>query len=102
MIILLISLIIILFVTIIIDVILYDYDVSYRTHRVLAYIVYFTLFALLIVAIIACISTSNSSSTVVTSGSGLSGTWRAMGYGYYTTNNESPAYYGATLWLRIA
>ena len=58
---LLISLIIILFVTVIIDVILYDYDVSYRTHRVLAYIVYFTLFALLIVAIIACISTSNSS-----------------------------------------
>ena len=61
MIILLISLIIILFVTIIIDVILYDYDVSYHTHRVLAYIVYFTLFALLIVAIIACVSTSNSS-----------------------------------------
>lgn len=61
MLILLISLRIILFVTITIDVILYDYDVSYRTHRVLAYIVYFTLFALLIVAIIACISTSNSS-----------------------------------------
>lgn len=61
MIILLISLIIILFVTILIDAILYDYDVSYRTHRVLAYIVYFTLFAFLIVAIIACISTSNSS-----------------------------------------
>lgn len=38
MIILLISLIIILFVTMIIDVILYDYDVSYRTHKVLAYI----------------------------------------------------------------
>lgn len=49
MIILLIALIIILFVTVIIDVILYDYDVSYRTHRVLAYIVYFTLFATLIV-----------------------------------------------------
>lgn len=61
MLILLISLIIILFVTAIIDAILYDYDVSYRTHRVLAYIVYFTLFVLLIVAIIACISTSNSS-----------------------------------------
>ena len=45
MIILLISLIIILFVTVIIDVILYDYDVSYHTHKVLAYIVYFTLFA---------------------------------------------------------
>lgn len=61
MIILLISLIIILFVNVIIGVILYDYDVSYRTHKVLAYIVYFTLFALLIVAIIACISTNNSS-----------------------------------------
>lgn len=60
MIILLISLIIILFVTIIIDVVLYDYDVSYRIHKVLAYIVYFTLFALLIVAIIAYVSTSNS------------------------------------------
>ena len=61
MIILLISLIIIIFVTMIIDVILYDYDVSYRTHKVLAYIVYFTLFALLIVSLIACVTTSNSS-----------------------------------------
>lgn len=61
MIILLISLIIILFINITIDAVLYDYDVAYRTHRVLAYIVYFTLFALLIVAIIACISTSSSS-----------------------------------------
>ena len=61
MIILLISLIIILFVTVIIDVILYDYDVSYRTHKVLAYIVCFTLFALLIVSLIACVTTSNSS-----------------------------------------
>lgn len=61
MIILLISLIIIIFVTVIIDVILYDYDVSYRTHRVLAYIVYFTLFATLIVSLIAYVSTSNNS-----------------------------------------
>lgn len=61
MIILLISLIIILFGTVAIDVILRDYDVSYRTHRVLAYIVYFTLFAILIVSLIACVSTSNSS-----------------------------------------
>lgn len=61
MIILLISLIIILFGTIIIDVILHDYDVSYRTHRVFAYIIYFTLLASLIVLIIACVSTSNSS-----------------------------------------
>ena len=61
MIILLISLIIILFVTVLIDAILYDYDVSYRTHKVLAYITYFTLFAILIVSLIACVSTSNSS-----------------------------------------
>lgn len=61
MIILLISLIIIPFVTVIIDVILYDYDVSYRTHRVLAYITYFALFALLIVSLIACVTTSNRS-----------------------------------------
>lgn len=61
MIILLNSLIIILFVTITIDVILYDYNVSHHTHKVLAYIVYFTLFALLIVSLIACVLTSNSS-----------------------------------------
>lgn len=61
MIILLNSLIIILFVTINIDAILYDYDVSYRTHRVFAYIVYFTLFATLIVSLIACVSINNSS-----------------------------------------
>lgn len=48
-------------VTATIDAVLYDYDVSYRTHRVLAYIVYFTLFATLIVAIIAYVSTNNSS-----------------------------------------
>lgn len=61
MIILVISLIIVLFVNAIIDVILYDYDVSYRTHRVFAYIIYFTLFAILIVSLIACVLTSNSS-----------------------------------------
>lgn len=61
MIILLVPLIIILLVTAIIDVILYDYDVSYRIHRVLACIIYFTAFAILIVSIIACASTSNSS-----------------------------------------
>lgn len=61
MIILLSLLIIIPFVTILIDVILCDYDVSYRTHRILAYIAYFSLFATLIVTIIVCVSTSNSS-----------------------------------------
>ena len=61
MIILLVPLIIILLVTVIIDVILYDYDVSYHTHRVLTYIVCFTVFAILIVSIISCVSISNSS-----------------------------------------
>ena len=61
MIILLISLIIILFVTVIIDVILYDYDVSYRTHRIFRYLICLVTLAIIIVDIIACISTSNSS-----------------------------------------
>lgn len=61
MIILLISLIIIIFVNVIIDVILYDYDVSDRIHRIFAYILYFSLFATLIVALIACVTTSNRS-----------------------------------------
>ena len=52
---------IIMSVTIIIDVILYDYDVSCHTHKILAYIIYFTLFAFLIVSLIACVTTSNSS-----------------------------------------
>ena len=59
--ILLISLIIVIFVNATIDAILYDYDVSYRTHIVLAYITYFTLFATLIVSLITYVSTSNSS-----------------------------------------
>ena len=61
MIILLISLIIILFVTVIIDVILYDYDVSYRTHRIFRYLICLITLAVIIVDVIACISTSNSS-----------------------------------------
>lgn len=61
MIILLISLIIILFVTVIIDVILYDYDVSYRTHRIFRYLICLVTLAIIIVDVIACISTSNSS-----------------------------------------
>lgn len=61
MIILLISLIIILFVTVIIDVILYDYDVSYRTHRIFQYLICLVTLAIIIVDVIACISTSNSS-----------------------------------------
>lgn len=61
MIILLISLIIILFVTVIIDVILYDYDVSYSTHKVFRYASYFIILAILIVSLIGCVTTSNSS-----------------------------------------
>ena len=63
MIILLISLIIILFVTVIIDVILYDYDydVSYRTHRIFRYLICLVTLAIIIVDVIACVSTSNSS-----------------------------------------
>ena len=61
MIILLISLIIILFIIIIIDVILYDYDVSYRTHRIFRYLICLVTLAIIIVDVIAYISTSNSS-----------------------------------------
>lgn len=61
MIILLISLIIILFIIIIIDVILYDYDVSYRTHRIFRYLICLVTLAVIIVDVIACISISNSS-----------------------------------------
>lgn len=61
MIILLISLIIILFVIIIIDVILYDYDVSYRTHRIFRYLICLVTLAIIIVDVIACVTTSNSS-----------------------------------------
>lgn len=61
MIILLISLIIILFVIIVIDVILYDYDVSYRTHRIFRYLICLVTLAIIIVDVIACILTSNSS-----------------------------------------
>lgn len=61
MIILLISLIIILFIIILIDVILYDYDVSYRTHRIFRYLICLVTLAVIIVDVIACISTNNSS-----------------------------------------
>lgn len=61
MIILLISLIIILFIIIIIDVILYDYDVSYRTHRIFRYLICLVTLAIIIVDVIACVTTSNSS-----------------------------------------
>lgn len=60
MIILFASLIILLFIIIIIDVILYDYDVTYRVHRVLQYLVYFLLIAVMITAVICCLPDSNN------------------------------------------
>ena len=54
-------LIILLFIIIIIDVILYDYDVSYRTHRIFRYLICLVTLAVIIVDIIACVTTSNSS-----------------------------------------
>lgn len=61
MIILFALLIILIFIIIIIYVILYDYDVSYRTHRIFRYLICLVTLAVIIVDIIACISTSNSS-----------------------------------------
>lgn len=60
MIILFALLIILSFIIIIIDVILYDYDVTYRVHRVLQYLVYFLLIAIIITAVIGCLSDSNN------------------------------------------
>lgn len=60
MIILFVLLIILLFIIINIDVILYDYDVSYRTHRIFRYLICLVTLALLIVSLIAYVSTSNS------------------------------------------
>lgn len=54
-------LIILLFIIIVIDVILYDYDVSYRTHRIFQYLIFLVTLTIIIVDVIACISTSNSS-----------------------------------------
>ena len=60
MIILFALLIILLFIIITIDVILYDYDVTYRVHRVFQYLVYFLLIAIMITAVIGCLSDSNN------------------------------------------
>jgi hypothetical protein len=54
-------LIILLFIIIIIAVILYDYDVSYRTHRIFRYLICLVTLAIIIIDAIACVSTSNSS-----------------------------------------
>lgn len=55
------SLIILIFIIINIDVVLYDYDVSYLTHRIFRYLICLVTLAIIIVDVIVCISTSNSS-----------------------------------------
>ena len=56
---LLISIIFILFISIIIDVILYDYDINYRVHKVLQYIIEVSAIIVTIGILIACISSIN-------------------------------------------
>ena len=59
MIYLLISIIFILFISIIIDVILYDYDINYRVHKVLQHIIEVSAIIVTIGILIACISSIN-------------------------------------------
>lgn len=59
MIYLLISIIFILFISIIIDVILYDYDIDYRVHKVLQHIIEVSAIIVTIGILIACISSIN-------------------------------------------
>lgn len=62
MIYLLYSIILILFTAIIIiDVILYDYDIDYRVHKVLQHIIEVSAIIITIGILIVCVSTSNSS-----------------------------------------
>lgn len=56
---LIISFIIILFISIIIDVILYNYDIDYRVHKVLQYIIEVSAIVVTIGILIACISSIN-------------------------------------------
>ena len=57
---LLISIIFILFIFIIIDVILYDYDINYRVHKVLQHIIEVFAIIVTIGILIACISSINN------------------------------------------
>lgn len=59
MIILLISFIFILFISIIIDVVLYDYNVDYRVHKVLEHIIEFSMLIVVLGILITCISSIN-------------------------------------------
>lgn len=59
MIYLLISIIFILFISIIIDVILYDYDIDYRVHKVLQHIIEVSAIIVTIGILITCISSIN-------------------------------------------
>lgn len=59
MIYLLIAIIFILFISIIIDVILYDYDIDYRVHKVLQHIIEVSAIIVTIGISIACISSIN-------------------------------------------
>lgn len=59
MIILFISIIFILFISIIIDVIFYDYNINYRVHKVLQHIIEVSVIIVTIGILIACISSIN-------------------------------------------
>lgn len=59
MIILFISIIFILFISIIIAVILYDYNINYRVHKVLQHIIEVSAIIVTIGILIACISSIN-------------------------------------------
>ena len=59
MIYLIISFIIILFISIIIDVILYNYDINYRVYKVLQYIIDVSVIVITIGSLIACLSSIN-------------------------------------------
>lgn len=59
MIILFISIIFILFISIIIDVIFYDYNINYRVHKVLQHIIEVSAIIVTIGILIACISSIN-------------------------------------------
>nr|DAU27442.1 MAG TPA: hypothetical protein [Crassvirales sp.] len=59
MIILLISFIFILFISINIDVVLYDYNIDYRVHKVLEHIIEFSMLIVVLGILITCISSIN-------------------------------------------
>lgn len=50
----------------------------------------------------ACVTIDVAVTSVRIINTDLSGTWRAMGYGYYGRSANDSTIYGVTLWLRIA